>query len=217
MSPAAGTGGTGTAGEAGGGRDGAGAGGTHTGGQTGGGGSSGGTDGAGEFGFSYREPQSHQFSCPNKPEIDVPDMDWLCTFHHDDQLKHVYVQSTATGVTCLLAAFGVYESKVAQISIDGVVSPLADAKYDWGGGHNNDSLTFSYAGKTYKYYHSSFGFGFRKCQPMDCLSTYAPGATTPEIDGCAPRTVPEVCVQIKPGKIHEPLVDKFAKCPGDTK
>ena len=147
----------------------------------------------------------------------MPDTDWLCTFHIDEKVAYVYAQATGIGVKCLLASFGVYEVKLAQISVDGVVSPLADAKYDWGGGHHNDSLSFGYNGKTYKYYHSSFGFGFRSCQPMDCLNVYAPGATTPETEGCgATRAVPEVCVPIQPTGTRGPLTDKFMKCPGDT-
>jgi hypothetical protein len=143
-------------------------------------------------------------------------MDWLCTFHQGDRVGYVYVQSTPIAITCLISGFGTYETRLAQISIDGVLSSLAEAQYDWGGGHNNDSLSFNYGEKTYKYYHSSFGFGFRRCYPMDCLSVYTPGTTTPDAGGCAPRTLPEVCVQIKPGKVHDPLVDKFVKCPGDT-
>ena len=132
-------------------------------------------------------------------------------------MAYVYAQATPVGVTCLIASFGVYEVGLAQISLDGVVSPLADAAYDWGGGHHNDSLSFSYGGKTYKYYHSSIGFGFRSCQPMDCLNVYAPGTTTPETEGCGPkRTMPEVCVPIKPNGTHDPLTDKFMKCPGDS-
>jgi hypothetical protein len=178
----------------------------------------GGSDGGapGEYGFVYRMPGSGSFSCEDR-SVDVPDTDWLCTFSQGERPAYVYVQATGVGVTCLLASTGVYEVTLAQISIDGVVTPLLDAAYDWGGGHNNDSLSFTYAGKTYKYYHSSFGFGFRKCQSMDCLNVYAPGATAPEIEGCgSDRSLPEVCVPIDEDGTHEPLVDEFAKCPGDT-
>lgn len=169
-----------------------------------------------EYGFSYRDPASHEFSCNGTP-LDLPDADWLCTFHLEDRVAYVYAQATAIGVTCVLASFGNYEVELAQISIDGVVSSLANAKYDWGGGHHNDSLSFDYEGKTYKYYHSSIGFGFRSCQPMDCLNVYEPGATAPEIEGCSKaRTLPEVCVPIEAGGMHDPLVDTFMRCPGDT-
>jgi hypothetical protein len=111
----------------------------------------------------------------------------------------------------------VYTASLAQISIGGVVTALANAKYDYGAGHHNDSLQFDYQGKTYKYYHSSFGFGWRQCQPMDCINTYALGSTTPETEGCAPaRTAPEICVPIKADGTHDALVDTFKKCPGDA-
>ena len=169
-----------------------------------------------EYGFSYRDPGSHEFSCNGTP-VDLPDADWLCTFHLEDRVAYVYAQATAIGVTCLIGSFGNYEVELAQVSIDGVVSELANAKYDWGGGHHNDSLSFDYEGKTYKYYHSSIGFGFRSCQPMDCLNVYEPGATAPEIEGCSKaRTLPEVCVPIQAAGMHDPLVDRFERCPGDS-
>jgi hypothetical protein len=171
---------------------------------------------SGDYGFSYRKPGSQEFSCRDMP-VEVPDADWLCTFHIEDRVAYVYAQATAIRVNCVLSPFGTYEVELAQISIDGVVSPLANAKYDWGGGHHNDSLSFDYEGKTYKYYHSSIGFGFRSCQPMDCLNVYARGATTPETEGCSKaRALPEVCVPIEPGGTHDPLIDTFQRCAGDS-
>ncbi len=110
----------------------------------------------------------------------------------------------------------VYGVELAQISINGTVTTLANAEYDWGGNHHNDALSFYYQNAHYQYYHSSFGFGWRSCQPMDCINVYAVGGTTPTTEGCAStRTLPEVCVLIKTGGTHDPLVDKFAKCAGD--
>ena len=35
--------------------------------------------------------------------------------------------------------------------------------------------------------------------------------------GCSKaRTLPEVCVPIQAGGMHDPLVDTFQRCPGDT-
>jgi hypothetical protein len=112
----------------------------------------------------------------------------------------------------------VYTVELAKISAAGAVSDLENAKYDYGGGHHNDSLSFDYDGKSYRYYHSSFGFGFRKCQPMDCIDVYALGSDTPETEGCGPaRALPEVCVQIDAEGGHEPLTDRFQKCAGDSR
>jgi hypothetical protein len=116
-----------------------------------------------------------------------------------------------------MAVYPTFKIDAAQISVGGQVSSLANAKYDWGGNHHNDALQFDYQGKTYKYYHSSFGFGWRRCQPMDCINIYPVGSTTLETEGCSSkRTLPEVCVPIKADKAHDPLVDHFQKCAGDS-
>jgi hypothetical protein len=165
----------------------------------------GGTSGSGELGFTYRKPGP-------------TDVDWLCTFRQGGVSGHAYVRLDQTGTMMSgIATVPVYAATLAQLSIAGAVSNLANAQYDYGGGHHNDSLRFDHQGKTYKYYHSSFGFGFRQCQPMDCISVYALGATTPENDGCtSARRLPEICVAIKADGSHDPLVDRFMKCAGDS-
>lgn len=161
--------------------------------------------GDGEFGFSYRAPGGDN-------------LDWLCTFNQDSESGHVYIRLAQTGMMQVgLAKVPVYDAELAQISLSGQVSTLASAKYDYGGGHHNDAISFDFGGKTHTYYHSSFGFGFRKCQNMDCRNVYAAGTTTLEAEGCAStRTLPEVCVSFKPDGTHDALVDKFMKCPGDA-
>jgi hypothetical protein len=194
-----------------------------TGGTVGSGGSTGagGTTGSGgEYGFTYRSPGSHTVSCTGSAgtmTITSPDMDWLCTFTQADQKAVIYVRSTVTSASCMaMGAMPIYTTELAQISIAGVVTPLAQAQYSYGDVHNNDYLTFDYQGATYKYYHSSIGFGYRKCQPMDCINVYALDSTTLQTEGCSSaRTLPEVCVLINAGGTHSPLVDTFAKCPGD--
>jgi hypothetical protein len=173
-------------------------------------GGAGGTDSGGaagdrEFGFSYRKPGDEN-------------LDWLCTFEDGQASGYVYARLLQTGTSHAgLAEVPVYSVELAQISLNGVVSALEATTYDYGGGHHNDSLSFDYAGKTHRYYHSSFGFGFRSCQPMDCRNVYALGTTTLEGEGCASdRSLPEVCVVIKPDSTHDPLADRFKKCPGDT-
>jgi len=149
--------------------------------------------------------------------MDVPDEDWLCTFHQAGQAGYVYVRSSATSAQCLMSLTPVYTTQSAQISIDGTVTSLVNAQYNFGGNHHNDSLSFDYQGKTYKYYHSSFGFGWRQCQAMDCINVYAVGTTTLQTEGCASsRTLPEICVTIKADGTHDALVDTFKKCLGDS-
>ncbi len=111
-----------------------------------------------------------------------------------------------------------HKLELAQVSMDGVVTSLANSQYDYGGNHHNDSVSFDSDGHTYKYSHSSLGFGGRRCQAMDCMIVYAAGSsTTVETDGCTPaRTLPEVCVAIKADRTHAALLpDPFKKCPGD--
>ena len=165
----------------------------------------GGSAGGGEFGFTYRKPGP-------------TDVDWLCTFHQAGAAGHVYVRLNQTGTMVVgIATIPVYTPVLAQLSVGGAPSDLANVQYDYGGGHHNDSLRFDYQGKSYKYYHSSFGFGFRSCQPMDCINVYATGATAPLTEGCASaRALPEICVPVKSDGSHDPLVDHFMKCPGDT-
>jgi hypothetical protein len=91
------------------------------------------------------------------------------------------------------------------------VTPLADVAYDAGGNHRNDYFSFTLEGVRYMYNHSSFGFGFRVCQPVDCIVREADGVVT---DGCQPeRTLPEACIAVS-APLPE-LVDNFAVCAGD--
>ena len=144
-----------------------------------------------EYGFTYRAPGEKN-------------LDWLCTFHQGDESGYVYVRMP------------VYSVQLAQISIDGNVSALEGVKYEYGGGHHNDALAFDYGGKSQRYYHSSFGFGFRKCQDMDCRNVYGLGTTTLDTEGCASdRKLPEVCVSFEPDGTHPALTDNFMKCQGD--
>ena len=210
-SSSGGSAGQGTAGMALGGMDnagtnagGAGAGGSQDAGGTGGvDPGSGGSTGT-EYGFTYRAPGEKN-------------LDWLCTYNQDDVSGYVYVRLLETRMQSSgIGMVPVYSVQLAQISIDGKVSTLEGVEYDYGGGHHNDSLAFDYAGKSQRYYHSSFGFGFRKCQNMDCRDVYGLGTTTLDTEGCgSDRKLPEVCVSFAPDGTHPALTDKFMKCQGD--
>lgn len=180
---------------------------TSAGGSTGAGGSgAAGSTGSGDFGFTFRPVQSDK------------QLDYLCTLNAAGTSTYVYVRLDQTGTKSVgIATIPVFTPVLAKISVNGTVTDLANATYDYGGGHHNDSLQFDDQGKSYRYYHSSFGFGFRACQPMDCVSLYAQGGTTPTTDGCtSARALPEVCVPIKADGTHDPLKDTFKKCQGDS-
>lgn len=173
----------------------------------------------GEFGFTIRIPGMHSVECPaggfGPPgPVEFPDADWLCTFAHGGKTGYVYVQSTPTGCIQTMGAVASFTSK-GWFSDGTTVTALAAAEYDWGGNHHNDSLAFDWNNLKYKAYHSSFGWGWRACQDMDCLVVNQPSGDLIE-DGCTTaRTLPIVCEPILADGTHGPLVDQFAKCAGD--
>jgi hypothetical protein len=175
-----------------------------------------------DFGFDIRLPQDHSVTCSNYPEgfpedpMEQADVDWICTFDYGDQHGHVYVQATPVDCTfAMMSALPVFECPAGFVSLNGKVEELSNPAYDWGGNHNNDFLEFDWQGKHFKYYHSSFGFGWRACQPMDCIQVYEGGKLTE--DGCKPkeRSLPAVCVPVGKDGTYPPLEDKFAPCNGD--
>ena len=110
--------------------------------------------------------------------------------------------------------YPLYESAGAWLSVDNLVSPIA-ASYDYGGRHHNDEITAEIEGASWRFAHSSYGFGFRVCQPMDCLQRLDAGGAVVE-DGCTvERTLPIACVPVDADGTHGALSDTFAPCPGD--
>lgn len=171
------------------------------------------------YGFSIRTPQNHTLTCKTDMgdiQQDYRDADHLCSFSYNGVKGYIYIMASVKG--CLPYSYSPlpdYET-VAQISIDGKVSALEKAAYDFGGNHHNDWFTFTYSGTNYKYYHSSFGYGWRSCQPMDCLQTLDDMSQLKD-DGCtAERKIPVICVLINDDGTYPALVDTFAKCPGDS-
>jgi len=174
-----------------------------------------------DLGFTIRYPATHHIDCedpdPDFPaeDLDEPDADWLCTFDYDGASGHVYVQATPTGCFVTLSSTPVYDDCAGWIALDGTVSPVTDADYDWGGNHHNDTITFTWDGKRFTYDHSSFGWGFRQCQEMDCLVVRDSGGDLIE-DGCTKdRTLPAVCRLIGTDGTWGSFEDTFEPCDGD--
>lgn len=180
-------------------------------------------------GFPIRRPRMREVPCMDQGRggcdgmatATVEDADFVCTLRHGARDREfVYVQSTPVRVDSGLGLvpLPVFERAGAWLSDGSQVTAMdLGGIYDIGGGHQNDSMTVDLGDTVYRYYHSSFGFGFRKCQEMDCLQTYAPGASTPTTDGCTrDRTLPVVCVRVAADGTVPPLVDTFMRCPGDT-
>ncbi len=182
---------------------------------------------AGPFGFTIRVPQAHEVECeggrPGSPAtFEFWDTDWICTLEYGGVSGHVYVQSTPVACHVTLSAVPEFTTAGAWISVGGKVTPISPATYDWGGNHHNDSLEVVSGGNKFKYYHSSFGFGWRKCQNMDCILVYDQTGADLVEDGCTKeRTLPATCVLVD----HEGHVPEFVDvselpadqwpCPGD--
>ncbi len=171
----------------------------------------------GEFGFVIRKPASHKVTCtgaqpPAPTDMTANDADWLCAVGGG---KYLYVQATPTDCKVIMNATASFTVTGAWLSDGTTATPLQNASYDWGGNHHNDSIKVDVADAHWEIYHSSFGFGWRACQPMDCLQLLD-GAGQVTDDGCtSARTKPVVCVAIDAQGGHPELKDTFAKCPGD--
>lgn len=176
------------------------------------------------WGFPLRQPEIRTLDCSVKMVDDLPaqqvaDADQICTFSYEGVTGHIYLEATVVDCEYYYALVGYFSSR-AWLSVDGVVIPLEDPLYTLNGDHFTDSLSFTHAGRDYQYWHSSFAMYYRSCQPMDCMRVFdgATGvhdATTILEDGCTTdRTLPVVCVAVRPDGTVPPLQDAFAPCPG---
>ena len=170
-----------------------------------------------DFGFDIREPVARTVQCATAGENEGMDADWICTFVHKGVSGYVYAAATPVDCTSFgMSPTWIYDNK-AYISINGVVSELANSTYETNN-HQNDFIEFDYGGSHYKYYHSSIGFGWRACRNMDCIQVYKSDGVTLTEDGCTSvRTLPIVCLPVEAGKKYGPadFADTFACCPGD--
>ena len=158
-------------------------------------------------GFDIRIPGKHDFGGTTQ----VSDVDYICSVSYGDLQGFVYVQ--ATPISC--DTFGFCEFETAGAWVFSAGEPVSvEAVYDFGGHHHNDWIRLKFGEYTYKFYHSSFGFGWRSCQEPDCLVVETDDAVVQ--DGCEPdRNLPVVCRLIKADGTFDPLDDNFEFCPGD--
>lgn len=180
------------------------------------------TDPSKDFGFVVRKPGEHLLKCTNPSpmagdSLTASDADFVCTFAYKGQSGHVYLQNNATGCTSGgMSNLATFTGAGAWISLPNGVFAMSGGTYDWGGNHHNDSLEFDWQGTHFRLFHSSFGFGWRKCQPMDCIQvTKGVGGEVVD-DGCTKdRTLPIWCSQVEATGSYPPPVDAFKKCQGD--
>ncbi|MBI5548384.1 MAG: hypothetical protein HY901_31260 [Deltaproteobacteria bacterium] len=171
-----------------------------------------------ERGFTIRIPQERTivFHDPiggGTSTVKAWDTDYVCTFKHGAADGFFYVQATPLenlgmgGGMVVRTEGGWWSFAQAVTSATGVV-------YDWGGNHHNDSIDVEYQGKTYRYYHSSFGYGWRSCHPPDCLQVVQGEAVVE--DGCgSDRALPVTCVLVEHDGSVPAFPSTFEKCLGD--
>lgn len=175
-------------------------------------------DGGMAFGFELRAPVRRLVPCSGpacpSPEVEADEIDYVCDLRYGALDHYLYVQARPVSFVGFMGYN--YEVDGAWIS-DGTTATPITAVYNYGGGHHNDTLTADVPGYQVRYDHSSFGFGFRQCQPMDCLVVYQAGPGAEIENGCGrDRTVPTICKRVGADATLEPFVDTFMRCPGDT-
>ncbi|MBN1773236.1 MAG: hypothetical protein JXB32_18385 [Deltaproteobacteria bacterium] len=166
-----------------------------------------------EWGFDIRVPDPDALTCWGCfTSGTFGDQGRICSFSYDGLSAIVYASSRACHPE---GAMPPEYATAAQLASGGAVVPLEGATYSYGTNHFNDSLEFDYAGLHLRFFHSSFGSLWRRCQPMDCFQVYDSTGTLVE-DGCTcERTLPAVCVEIQPDGTWAELVDTFEVCPED--
>ena len=168
-----------------------------------------------DWGFIMRLPREVTVDCEGTPQA-FPEKDQLCTFDYDGAVGVVYLQATPTSCVRVMDYLPTYGS-TGEINVGQGAEPLASVVYDWGGNHQNDSVEFDHGSEHYRYYHSSFGFGWRKCHDLDCMQVSASGGGAVIEDGCTcDRTLPITCSPIQADGTWAELVDTFEVCNGDS-
>lgn len=182
--------------------------------------------------FKTRTPKTAVRHCSieeefmgGRMEMDFDQQDWICTFKYADKEGFVYVQGSPTD--CQTTGMGMNPEisvDTAVLYVNGKYATLKDLNYEWGGNHHNDKFRFTYDGKVYEYFHSSYGFGGRSCQEMDCMRVFESDGTTLIEDGCKTfdedlstvRSLPVVCrfASVDDGSFGD-FTDTFELCNGD--
>lgn len=166
--------------------------------------------------FATRTPKSSDLQCRMSNTVSFTQKDWICSFDYQELHGYFYLQATPEECIEIMSPTAVFSIDKAELYLGGTLHGISSAAYNWGGNHQNDHITFKYNDMVFKYYHSSFGFGWRQCQPMDCMQVYASDSTTLIADGCtAERTLPAVCRMADSTGTFAEFTDTFAKCYGD--
>jgi hypothetical protein len=173
-----------------------------------------------EHDFPLRTPRRGlPIACEEGYLATADEIDHVCTLTLDGHDLLVYVQADPTGVIAAARFAPLYEDVRAWVYDNATgTTTMVEAAYDYGFGHHNDFIDVHVGGQHYRYYHSSFGHGFRACAPPDCVQKLDAAGTVID-DGCQQavetwRTHPEVCVALRE-PVVPPLMDTFERCDGD--
>lgn len=180
--------------------------------------------------FKTRVPKREIYTCkpPKGSDLDWEEkfdqVDWICSFKYDGDEGYVYVQGSPTSCEARFSMIPVMSIDTAVSYINGKYETLEEVSYDWGGNHHNDRIRFSYDGKVFEYNHSSYGWGGRSCQEMDCLKVYEADGKTLIEDGCGldadisnSRKLPVVCRAADDDGKFDKFTDTFQLCMGDNR
>lgn len=170
--------------------------------------------------FDIRKPDSvsvsYEDDMGNAESEKFYQQDWICSFDYKGDKGFFYIQTTPVNAVAFMSVIPEFSTDKAEFYINGKKETIDDAVYEWGGNHHNDNISFLYKGNVYSFAHSSFGFGWRSCQEMDCLTVSDEDANVIE-DGCtSERSIPVICRQVTGNKSYEAFEDTFEKCPGDS-
>lgn len=175
--------------------------------------------------FKTRVPKREVYNCVSTElawEEKFDQVDWICSFKYDGDEGYVYVQGSPTSCEARFSMTPIMSIDTAVFYVNGKYETLKDVSYNWGGNHHNDRIRFSYDGKVFEYNHSSYGWGGRSCQEMDCLKVYEADGKTLIEDGCgldadisSSRKLPVVCRAAGEDGKFDDFTDTFQLCMGD--
>lgn len=141
--------------------------------------------------FAIRKPLTRSIQCDGAQpgKVQFKDVDTMCSIQVGGLNTQLYIQSTPTSCKASLFSLPIYGQTRGWIK-EGEKWLRVTAKFDYGGNHNNNWIRFTYKDKTYLIYHSSMGFGWRKCAPPSCLQICSNASCDPfnkksiQEDGC---------------------------------
>ena len=180
--------------------------------------------------FKTRVPEEDAYTCKSTEGetagwVEKFDQrDWICSFRYGEDKGYVYVQSTPYDCETRFSMIPEMSIDTAILYVNEKYVSLDGVTYDWGGNHHNESFRFAYGGKVFEYFYSTFGWGGRSCQEMDCLVVYDADGKTLIEDGCGldndnlseTRKLPVICrfANVEDGSFGR-FIEEYDLCLGD--